>query len=564
MAELAVIMSMISVTSTATSILGIIKRRCGASQTIAQLATKCAELVDKVRTLLETLEGGAQVPQNTRGISTALHLRREEFDAILKNLDKMNRRTKCTHPVDRTEKFIMAQGWAKKMEAIHNDLIQLRNGIEILVSSWDVAKLVTKSEDIVTVDVSKKKESEKWREHAENRRMGSRTVDVDQYLMTMVKLNDANKAALSQYGNLDELSLPDALFLASEYVLFTDITCYIELLERSAELFHPSANLLLGLDYRDDDNPDLAVSHFRIASSRGDISSMIELMNHYDHEKDRKSVLKYIEMASSTGMSLIDWIRFVQFAIGYSFESTQLMQRLIGGGHFDYALQQSICHFFGIGATKCYRQAIDALQAIDFGYCSAYFTFDIHHGYKIFADGSHVVGDRYSGNKSYRTAFRNYTDFLLKENQIVPFLLLSLSSKVYSSQKWERNALHAASSNCIDAHIFLAEYYSRYVTRNDRKIERHIRIAADAGHSDAQSICRRLLEGRAKISKEVRLVEESRSGRTGRKSSRSYEEQSKRNKEEPNEKPTTQTSKNWEENDGNQGEKKVSASCRTF
>ncbi len=60
MDELAVIMTMISVTSTAARVLRIIKRRCSASQTITELTSNCAELVDKIQTLLKTLEGDAQ------------------------------------------------------------------------------------------------------------------------------------------------------------------------------------------------------------------------------------------------------------------------------------------------------------------------------------------------------------------------------------------------------------------------------------------------------------------------------------------------------------------------
>ncbi len=100
------------------------------------------------------------MPHDTRGISTALNLRREEFDVILKNLDKMKRRTKRTRPIDRTEKFILAQGWAKKMESIHSDLANVRDGTETIVSSWDVGQLfVTKVvEEIVTIDATKRKE----------------------------------------------------------------------------------------------------------------------------------------------------------------------------------------------------------------------------------------------------------------------------------------------------------------------------------------------------------------------------------------------------------------------
>ncbi len=76
-----------------------------------------------MRELLKTLEDKAHVPRDTRGISTALNHRREEFDAVLKNLNKMNWCTNRTHPTDRTQKFIIAQGRAQKMEAIHNELV---------------------------------------------------------------------------------------------------------------------------------------------------------------------------------------------------------------------------------------------------------------------------------------------------------------------------------------------------------------------------------------------------------------------------------------------------------
>ncbi len=103
MALPAILVSMITVRNTAAGIIGTIKRRCGASQAIVELTSTCTELVVKIRKLLMTLESSAEVPHDTRAISTALK-------TILKNLDKMNQCTKRTHPVDRTEKFVLAQG----------------------------------------------------------------------------------------------------------------------------------------------------------------------------------------------------------------------------------------------------------------------------------------------------------------------------------------------------------------------------------------------------------------------------------------------------------------------
>ena len=70
------------------------------------------------------------MPRNTRRISPALGPRREESDAGLKNLEKMNQRTNCTDVVDYTEHFIKAQGWANKMEIIHNEFVHLQDGLE--------------------------------------------------------------------------------------------------------------------------------------------------------------------------------------------------------------------------------------------------------------------------------------------------------------------------------------------------------------------------------------------------------------------------------------------------
>ena len=66
----------------------------------------------------------------------------------------------------------------------------------------------------------------------------------------MVKLADSNKAVLNHYGNLEKLSLPDALFRACRHSADIDGTCYIQLMQCSAELLHPSANFAMGINYK--------------------------------------------------------------------------------------------------------------------------------------------------------------------------------------------------------------------------------------------------------------------------------------------------------------------------
>ncbi len=145
MAVLEIILPMITVGSAALSLLGIIKRRCGASQEIKGLVNRCAKLVCKIQELLKTLEGYSNIPPDFRLISTSLRHRREEMHEILMSLDEMQRLTERTGLYGRTEKFIMAQGWAKKMDAVHTDLHQVRNGIENIVSNWDLAIFIVTS-----------------------------------------------------------------------------------------------------------------------------------------------------------------------------------------------------------------------------------------------------------------------------------------------------------------------------------------------------------------------------------------------------------------------------------
>ncbi len=529
MALPAILVSMITVTNTAASIIGTIKRRCGASQAIVELTSKCAELVVKIGKLLKTLEGSAEVPHDTRAIFTALNLRREEFDAILKNLDKMNRRTKRTHPVDRTEKFILAQGWAKKMESIHSDLANVRDGIETIVSSWDVGQyVVTKVvEEIVTVDVTKRAESgrraRRSGKHAKPEMMECGTINyVDQYLMTMVKLTDANKAALNRYGDLDNLSVPDALYRAWEHCRGIDESCYIQLLQCSAELHHPEANWWMGLYckyglhckyglFGVEQNLDLAVDYFRVASSHGDSLSTMQLLEHFDDENDKKSVVKYIKMASNIPLNWYDWCLCLQVTIRYGFESTQFMQPLTESTNSDHAFKQSICHFLGLGVPKSNQKALDALQSVNSDSYSVFILAENLNSYWIYdfyCLGYSISLDRTENLKA--TWIRDYSDFLFQSNQFLPLLLVSYNPEIYSSRKWKRCALHAARNRCIDAHFLLAQYYSHRAHPKKHEMKQHLRIAADAGHSHAQYVSRVVWGREASVSRGVRLEEEKR------------------------------------------------------
>ncbi len=211
---------MITATTTVANMLGMIKRRCGASQAISELASKSTELVGKIRELLMTLEEGSQGLPDKIGISTALNNRREEFVAGLQNLENMEGHTKCTNAIDRTERFIMAQGWAKRMEAIHNDLIHLRAGIETIASSWDVAKLVLNVKKTVANDLAEMMESSRFtvRREQHGEKNSSHT--------TMVDHAGGNEMPFKWYGNPNSLSIPNQQCEASDWVDSTDETWY--------------------------------------------------------------------------------------------------------------------------------------------------------------------------------------------------------------------------------------------------------------------------------------------------------------------------------------------------
>ena len=226
-----------------------------------------------------------------------LNQRYEEFDEIQKDLEDMKKRIERTDLLYRTLKSVMAQGWAKRMETVHSDLVQLRNGIENIVLIWHAPQLVVKkSEEIETIDLTNKNESGNWVESAV---MSSGTVNyVDRIATAIVKLTPANKVALNQYGNPDKFSLPDALYQASLRVICIDTRCSIQLMKLSAELLHPLANWIMGVYFKLE-NLDLAERHFQVASSR-------PRMELHDHLNSGQSVLQYIKRASREAMQCSD------------------------------------------------------------------------------------------------------------------------------------------------------------------------------------------------------------------------------------------------------------------
>ncbi len=148
---------------------------------MTELTGKSTDLLTKIRQLLKTLEGVAEALHSTLGISTVLNHERDEFDWVMKNLEKINRRSKRTHQIDRPENFIIAQGWVKKMEDVHYDLVDFRTSIENIVSNWEDGQFVgTKADEIVTVDVTAKETFHTSVEKTGNAMMRNGTVSVNQ------------------------------------------------------------------------------------------------------------------------------------------------------------------------------------------------------------------------------------------------------------------------------------------------------------------------------------------------------------------------------------------------
>ena len=252
---------------------------------------------------------------------------------------------------------------------------------------------------------------------------------------------------------------------------------------------------------------------YRVASSRGDASSTMQLLRHFDYEEDKKNAVKYIRMASNTHIDWDDWFRCMQLSIRYGFECTQFMQPLTESTQSEHALKESICHFLGLGVPK--RKALDALQAVNSDSYSVIFEPEYLYSFWIsdFYYRRYWVGLDVTENLEENlkaTGIRDYADFLFKSNQFLPMLLLSYKIQIYSSRKWKCCALHAPRNHCLDAHFLLANYYSNRDHPKEHEMKRHLRISADAGHSHAQYVNYLVFGKEASVSKGVKLEEERR------------------------------------------------------
>ncbi len=181
----------------------------------------------------------------------------------------------------------------------------------------------TKFEAVVTIDTSRREESASLAQQTEVKLVDSATVSyVDRIQMTMLKLTKTNKEILNLFGSPDEISLPDALRKAGECILSLDYTCLFHLMQRSDDLLNPHANCWLGLAHKYgfvlEKDLELAQFYFRVANSRGDIYSTMELIAHNARENDTEDVLKYVEAATSTTPHWIDQILTDYYPVGYS------------------------------------------------------------------------------------------------------------------------------------------------------------------------------------------------------------------------------------------------------
>ncbi len=118
--------------------------------------------------------------------------------------------------------------------------------------------------------------------------------------MTMAKKSsDASKLPIYRFGNLSAPLIPAEVHKERSSNYRTYELCSTLLIQRSAELFHPDANYIIGINtqlgYRVEKNLNSAISHFHVASSLGHIEAMIQLMDHYDHLNDGWSLSKYIK-----------------------------------------------------------------------------------------------------------------------------------------------------------------------------------------------------------------------------------------------------------------------------
>ncbi len=175
------------------------------------------------------------------------------------------------------------------------------------------------------------------------------------------------------------------------------------------------------------------------------------------------------------------------------------------------AFQESVCHFFAVGRPKDYQKAIDALQPFDFGLDSVQFEDNNSNLFAIQDENYYWDFPEFNSpnpTNRYKTAIRRYAKFLMKENQFLSSFVFICQNEADSLHKLKRYAFHASSDHCIKAHIIIALFYSWSGPSNEREMKLHLQIAADAGHSLAQSICRRVFGGQATMLKRVKLVRE--------------------------------------------------------
>ena len=358
-----------------------------------------------------------------------------------------------------------------------------------------------------------------------------------------MKLTDENKEALNRYGNLDELSIPEALYEAGKCMIHMNKTCCMQLMQHSAELLYPAANCWMGVEYKYggtvEKDFNLALAHFRAASSRGNVSSMMELIAHCDHESNTENVLNYVRAISRTAQEWIDTILWDYYPVDYNFEHGELEQQLIRTSQSMCGLDQSYDHFFGICARKSRRKAVEVLPSFDFNSYSVRFDGDEPNGFYIrFCIHPHHYSWIYEAE-----CLPIYLDFLFESNQFLPFFIWVSDTDMFLSREWKRRALHAANNHCLDAHIFLADYYSSNDHRNEREMKRHLRFAADAGHSHARFICRHLFGRKANMTRKVQLLEEKRNRDKGKERHRSCTKHSKESEGDSHKKGTTKRRK---------------------
>ncbi len=169
--------------------------------------------------------------------------------------------------------------------------------------------------------------------------------------------------------------------------------------------------------------------------------------------------------------------------------------------------QQSIYCFFGADAPKSNRIAIAALQLLEHASFYEDLMVDNRNESRMHR---RYLWDHLQFNSvsnSYTDAVRNYANFLFEENQFIPFLIFSYNNPIYSPKQWESYAHLLANGNCVEAHVFLAYHYSWDTNHCASKIKQHLRVAADAGHSDARSMYRRVFGENMSTPNGVRVIE---------------------------------------------------------